>query len=143
MDSRGYLYVVFGPHARNPLRFRKSAKPYDAGAWDARKGEDQWACLGRIVRERDPLHAELDAAVGRDLEPPREERPRDAADPVSPFEKLQQLRLRGGEGTPVMVGVPEELAALRPPEELGFRYDRVCRLCISIFHLFKAGIPFQ
>lgn len=35
MDSRGHLYVVFGPHARNPLRFRRSQKPREAGVWDA------------------------------------------------------------------------------------------------------------
>jgi hypothetical protein len=34
MDSKGYLYAVFGPHAENPLRFRKSQKPSDARAWD-------------------------------------------------------------------------------------------------------------
>ncbi len=27
---------------------------WDAGAWDAKKGESQWECLGRIVRERAP-----------------------------------------------------------------------------------------
>jgi Xaa-Pro aminopeptidase len=27
---------------------------WDAAAWDAKKGESQWACLGRIVRERTP-----------------------------------------------------------------------------------------
>jgi len=27
---------------------------WDAGAWDAKKGEGQWECLGRVVRERDP-----------------------------------------------------------------------------------------
>lgn len=27
---------------------------WDAAAWDAKKGESQWGCLGRIVRERDP-----------------------------------------------------------------------------------------
>ncbi len=27
---------------------------WDASAWDSRKGESQWECLGRIVRERDP-----------------------------------------------------------------------------------------
>jgi Xaa-Pro aminopeptidase len=27
---------------------------WDAAAWDAKKGEDQWACLGRLVRERNP-----------------------------------------------------------------------------------------
>lgn len=27
---------------------------WDAAAWDAKKGESQWDCLGRIVRERDP-----------------------------------------------------------------------------------------
>ena len=27
---------------------------WDAGAWDTEQKESQWACLGRIVRERDP-----------------------------------------------------------------------------------------
>lgn len=27
---------------------------WDAAAWDAEAGESQWACLGRVVRERDP-----------------------------------------------------------------------------------------
>jgi Xaa-Pro aminopeptidase len=27
---------------------------WDAAAWDAKKGESQWECLGRIVRERSP-----------------------------------------------------------------------------------------
>ena len=27
---------------------------WDAAAWDSEKKENQWACLGRIVRERDP-----------------------------------------------------------------------------------------
>ena len=27
---------------------------WDSAAWDAKKGESQWACLGRIVRERAP-----------------------------------------------------------------------------------------
>ena len=27
---------------------------WDASAWDAKKGESQWECLARIVRERDP-----------------------------------------------------------------------------------------
>lgn len=35
MDGKGHLYVVFGPHANNPLRFRRSQKPCDARAWDA------------------------------------------------------------------------------------------------------------
>ena len=34
MDSRGHLYAVFGPHAQNPLRFRRSRKPHDAGTWE-------------------------------------------------------------------------------------------------------------
>lgn len=33
MDSKGYLYVVFGPHARSPFKLRKSLKPYDASKW--------------------------------------------------------------------------------------------------------------
>jgi Xaa-Pro aminopeptidase len=28
---------------------------WDAAAWDREKKESQWACLGRIVRERDPI----------------------------------------------------------------------------------------
>jgi Xaa-Pro aminopeptidase len=27
---------------------------WDAGAWDNKKGESQWDCLGRVVRERNP-----------------------------------------------------------------------------------------
>jgi Xaa-Pro aminopeptidase len=27
---------------------------WDAAAWDSKKGESQWDCLGRIVRDRDP-----------------------------------------------------------------------------------------
>lgn len=30
------------------------ANAWDAAAWDAKKGESQWDCLGRIVRERAP-----------------------------------------------------------------------------------------
>lgn len=33
MDSRGYLYAVFGPH-HGPFQFRKSAKPYDISVWE-------------------------------------------------------------------------------------------------------------
>lgn len=29
-------------------------KTWDSAAWDAKKGESQWECLGRIVRERNP-----------------------------------------------------------------------------------------
>jgi len=30
------------------------ANVWDSGAWDAKKGESQWECLGRIIRERNP-----------------------------------------------------------------------------------------
>ncbi len=33
MDSRGYLYVVFGPH-HGPFQFRRSSRPYDAAKWE-------------------------------------------------------------------------------------------------------------
>lgn len=36
----------------NMKGFYKDA--WDVNAWDKEKKEDQWACLGRIVRERDP-----------------------------------------------------------------------------------------
>ncbi len=33
-DSRGYLYVVFGPH-HGPFQFARSARPNDASGWEA------------------------------------------------------------------------------------------------------------
>ena len=33
IDSRGYLYVVFGPH-NGPFQFRRSSRPYDATKWE-------------------------------------------------------------------------------------------------------------
>lgn len=33
MDSRGYLYVAFGPH-HGPFQFRRSSRPYDASKWE-------------------------------------------------------------------------------------------------------------
>ena len=32
MDSRGYLYVAYGPH-HGPFQFRRSKRPYDAAEW--------------------------------------------------------------------------------------------------------------
>jgi BNR repeat-containing family member len=34
MDSKGYLYAVFGPH-HGPFQFRVSLRPYDASEWSA------------------------------------------------------------------------------------------------------------
>jgi BNR repeat-containing family member/BNR repeat-like domain len=33
MDSKGYLYVIFGPH-HGPFQVRRSSRPYDAGKWN-------------------------------------------------------------------------------------------------------------
>jgi hypothetical protein len=33
VDSRGFLYAMFGPHWKEPFRFRKSLRPHDASAW--------------------------------------------------------------------------------------------------------------
>ena len=33
MDSRGYLYMAFGPHI-GPFQFCRSARPYDASRWE-------------------------------------------------------------------------------------------------------------
>lgn len=58
MDSRGYLYAVFGPHANNPLRFRKSLRPFDAGAWDEVEnipsGNATYPCA--VFDGRDTMH---------------------------------------------------------------------------------------
>ncbi len=58
MDSRGYLYAVFGPHAQNPLRFRKSLRPYDARAWDDVKtipsGNATYPCA--VFDDKDTMH---------------------------------------------------------------------------------------
>lgn len=58
MDSRGYLYVVFGPHAQNPLRFRKSARPHDARAWDGVEtipsGNATYPCA--VFDDKDTMH---------------------------------------------------------------------------------------
>jgi hypothetical protein len=34
-DSRGFLHVVFGPHARTPFQHCRSARPNDSSAWVA------------------------------------------------------------------------------------------------------------
>ncbi len=58
MDSRGYLYAVFGPHAANPLRSRKALKPYDAGAWDKVEtipsGNATYPCA--VFDDKDTMH---------------------------------------------------------------------------------------
>ena len=58
MDSKGYLYAVFGPHAQNPLRLRKSQKPYDARAWDATEtvpsGGATYPCA--VFDDKDTMH---------------------------------------------------------------------------------------
>ena len=58
MDSKGYLYVVFGPHAQNPLRMRKSQRPYDASAWDATEtvpsGGATYPCA--VFDDKDTMH---------------------------------------------------------------------------------------
>jgi len=58
MDSKGYLYAVFGPHAENPLRFRRSQEPYDAGVWDKVEiipsGNATYPCA--VFDDKDTLH---------------------------------------------------------------------------------------
>jgi BNR repeat-containing family member len=58
MDSQGYLYAVFGPHAANPLRFRRSQKPYDAESWDklaiVPSGGATYPCA--VFDDKDTMH---------------------------------------------------------------------------------------
>jgi len=56
MDSRGYLYVAYGPH-NGPMLCRRSSRPYDASEWEALERFAKHATYPSLVCDaKDNLH---------------------------------------------------------------------------------------
>jgi len=68
MDSKGYLYVMFGPHYDCPFKLRKSLKPHDASAWGPVETVPQsgWAvtypCI--VFDDKDTMHLVYRGCIG-------------------------------------------------------------------------------
>ncbi len=87
-DSRGYLHIVFGPHASVPFQHRRSARPNDATEWIELKTFGTHPTYPSVVCDSDDtLHIIY----------------RGGPQPRQPFSMLYQRKPREGEWTEPVV----------------------------------------